>query len=280
MQRIAALVADIAIAAFAIVSMLSVGLGNSPRDVIRPLRHPPAVLRVVAANFVLVPALAWLVAKGLRLNDSLEIGIILVGAAAGAPFLIKLSEAAASRLDLTAALLVLVLPVTVLYMPLVLPLLLPGVDVPAMAVAVPLVLTMLVPLAAGLLGRARWPATAARVQPVMGRLATLALATLVIATVVANYRGIVDVGGRGVVAAVIVILGAFVIGYALGSSRHRREVLGLGTAQRNISAATIVASQSFDDPEAVVMVIVTSLIGLAVLFPIARVLRRREPIAA
>ncbi len=280
MQRIAALVADIAIAAFAIVSMLSVGLGNSPRDVIRPLRHPPAVLRIVAANFVLVPALAWLVAKGLRLNDSLEIGIILVGAAAGAPVLIKLSEAAASRLDLTAALLVLVLPVTVLYMPLVLPLLLPGVDVPAMVVAVPLVLTMLVPLAAGLLGRARWPATAARVQPVMGRLATLALATLVIATVVANYRGIVDVGWRGVVAAVIVILGAFVIGYALGSSRHRREVLGLGTAQRNISAATIVASQSFDDPEAVVMVIVTSLIGLAVLFPIARVLRRREPIAA
>lgn len=280
MQRIAALVADIAIAAFAIVSMLSVGLGNSPRDVIRPLRHPPAVLRIVAANFVLVPALAWLVAKGLRLNDSLEIGIILVGAAAGAPFLIKLSEAAASRLDLTAALLVLVLPVTVLYMPLVLPLLLPGVDVPAMAVAVPLVLTMLVPLAAGLLGRARWPATAARVQPVMGRLATLALATLVIATVVANYRGIVDVGWRGVVAAVIVILGAFVIGYALGSSRHRREVLGLGTAQRNISAATIVASQSFDDPEAVVMVIVTSLIGLAVLFPIARVLRRREPTGA
>lgn len=280
MQRIAALVADIAIATFAIVSMLSVGLGNNPRDVIRPLRHPPAVLRVVVANFVLVPALAWLVAKALRLDEPLEIGIILVGAAAGAPFLIKLSEAAASRLDLTAALLVLLLPVTVLSMPLVLPLLLPGVDVSAMAVAVPLVLTMLVPLAAGLLGRARWPAAAARVQPVMGRLATLALATLVIATIVANYRGIVDVGWRGAAAAVIVILGAFVIGYALGSSRHRREVLGLGTAQRNISAATIVASQSFDEPEAVVMVVVTSLIGLAVLFPIARMLRRREPISA
>lgn len=111
----------------------------------------------------------------------------------------------------------------------------------------------------------------------MAKLSTLALVVLMLATVLANLRGIVDVGWRGALAAVIVVLGAFVIGYALGSSRHRREVLGLGTAQRNISAATIVAAQSFDEPEALVMVVVTSLIGLAVLFPIAHVLRRREP---
>lgn len=277
MRDAAATAGNVAITVFAISSMLSVGLGNHPSDVVRPLRHPPAVIRAVAANFVLVPALAWFVAVGFGLEEPLATGLILVGAAAGAPFLIKLSETAATRLDLTAALLVLLLPLTVGYMPLVLPLLLPGADVPAMAIAVPLVLTLLLPLSAGLVARARWSGPADRLRPVMAKLSSLALAILVLATLLAHYKGIVEIGWRGVVAAAVVIVAAFAIGYALGSNRHRREVLGLGTAQRNISAATIVASQAFDEAEVLVMVVATSLIGLTVLFPIARVLRRQEP---
>jgi len=66
------------------------------------------------------------------------------------------------------------------------------------------------------------------------------------------------------------IAGAFVIGYGLGGRRRQaREVLGLGTAQRNIAAAMVVATESFHDPRVTVMVVVTSLIALAVLFPIA-----------
>jgi BASS family bile acid:Na+ symporter len=276
MRDIAAVVASAAISTFAITSMLSVGLGTHPREVIRPLRHPPALIRAVVANFILVPALAWLVAKALQLEEPLQTGLVLAGVAAGAPFLIKLSETAAARLDLTAALLVLLLPLTVLYMPLVLPLLLPQAHVPAMAIAVPLVLTMLLPLAVGLLARAQWPTVAGSLRPILAKLSTLALVILMLSTLLANYNGIIEIGARGVLAAVIVVLGAFVIGYTLGSSRHRREILGLATAQRNISAATIVASQSFDEPEALVMVIATSLIGLAVLFPVAHVLRRRK----
>ena len=278
MRTVAALIANVAITTFAVSSMLSVGFSNRAGDVVRPLKHPPAVARAVVANFVLAPALAWLVATGIGLEEPLKIGLILVGVAAGAPFLIKLSETAASRLDLTAALLVLLLPLTVLYVPLVLPLLLPEAHVPAIGIALPLVLTMLLPLAAGLLTRALWSRAASRAQPIMAKLSTLALIILMLSTVVANFNGIVDVGWRGALAAVVVILGAFGCGYVLGSNRHRREVLGLGTAQRNISAATIVASQTFDEPEVLVMVVATSVIGLAVLFPIAHVLRRREPL--
>lgn len=276
MQEIAALVANLAVAVFAIASMLSVGLGKRPREVLRPLRKVPGVARAIVANFLLVPAFAWLVSVVLPLEEPVRIGLILVGVAAGAPFLIKLSETAGSRLDLTAALLVLLLPVTVIYMPLVLPLVLPEADVSAAAIAVPLALTMLLPLALGLLVGPPWPGVARRLQPIMAKLSSLALVVLVLATVLANYQRIVDVGWQGALAAVILVIGAFLIGYALGSGRQRREVLGLGTSQRNIAAASVVASQSFDDPTVLVMVITTSLIGLAVLFPVARALRRHE----
>lgn len=52
-------------------------------------------------------------------------------------------------------------------------------------------------------------------------------------------------------------------------------MLALGTAQRNIAAATVVATQDFDDPRVLVMVVVASLVTWAVLFPVASLLRKR-----
>lgn len=77
-------------------------------------------------------------------------------------------------------------------------------------------------------------------------------------------------------AAVLVIGGAFVIGYLLAFDRPSSVVLGLGTAQRNIAAAAVVATQAVDDPDTMVMVIATSLAGFAILFPIAAWLRRYQ----
>jgi bile acid:Na+ symporter, BASS family len=68
------------------------------------------------------------------------------------------------------------------------------------------------------------------------------------------------------------------VGWVLGgSTRETRSVMGLGTAQRNIAAALVVASQSFDDPNVVVMVVVVAIVGLLTLMPLARALGRRVP---
>jgi BASS family bile acid:Na+ symporter len=53
-----------------------------------------------------------------------------------------------------------------------------------------------------------------------------------------------------------------------------RRVLALGTGQRNIAAALVVGSQSFDDPKVVVMVIVVAIIGLLILMPLSRALAK------
>jgi BASS family bile acid:Na+ symporter len=46
--------------------------------------------------------------------------------------------------------------------------------------------------------------------------------------------------------------------------------VALGTGQRNIAAALVVASQSFADQKVVVMVIVVAIVGLVVLMPLSR----------
>ena len=55
-----------------------------------------------------------------------------------------------------------------------------------------------------------------------------------------------------------------------GPAADTRPVLGLGTAQRNIAAALVVGSQSFSDPNVVVMVVVVAMVSLLILMPLSR----------
>jgi BASS family bile acid:Na+ symporter len=68
-------------------------------------------------------------------------------------------------------------------------------------------------------------------------------------------------------------------GYALGGpAPGTRSVLGLGTGQRNVAAALLIATQNFpDEPGVVVMLLVSTLAGLVVLLFAARRFARPAP---
>ena len=108
------------------------------------------VVLSLLANFVLMPLAAVGLAALLRLDQPLGVGLLLLGAAAGAPFLPKLAQIAKGNLAFGVGLMVLLMVVTVGYLPLVLPLLLPGVSVNPAQIARSLFLLMLLPLAGAL----------------------------------------------------------------------------------------------------------------------------------
>ena len=269
---------NIVVAVFAVTSMLLVGLSYTVRQIVDPLRNARLVILALVANFVLVPLLAFAVTRILSLDRPLEIGLILLATAAGAPFLVQLVRAAGGDLALSAGLLVLLLVATLAYMPLVVPLALPGVTVSTGSIADSLVMTMLLPLVLGLAVDGFAPTWAERLRPVMGQVAQIALVVLAVTISLANLREILGVFGTGaILAALLVIGGAFVVGYVTGGpDGDTRVVMGLGTAQRNIAAAMVVATQDIGDPDVTVMVVVSSLVGLALLFPLAWALRGKR----
>ncbi|GEO13717.1 bile acid:sodium symporter family protein [Microvirga aerophila] len=269
---------DVAVLVFSVTSMLAVGLSYTLREIMDPLRDLRGVLLTHAANFVLVPLLAYAVARLLPLDQSVQVGLMLVATAAGAPFLIKLTQLAKGDTAFGAGVLVLLLVGTIIYMPIVVPFVAPEATVSAASIAMPLILTMLLPLGAGLFIDARLERLADRLRPISNRVSSIALVALVALTFLANFRAILGVFGTGAIAAaVLVIGGAFALGYLLGGVDPReREVIALATAQRNVAAATVVATQSFDDPDVLVMVVVTSIVSLAALFPGAWALGRRQ----
>jgi len=97
-----------------------------------------------------------------------------------------------------------------------------------------------------------------------------------------NVEAMIDVVGSGAVAAaVLFVVATLAVGYALGGpARGTRSVLGLGTGQRNIAAALAVATGNSDDPRVVVMLLVSTLVGLLVLLRTACHLARGQSAAA
>jgi bile acid:Na+ symporter, BASS family len=263
---------------FVVSSMIAMGLGLRVAQITAPLKNVRLVTMSLLINFVVVPAGAVAIARILRLDEPLGIGLLLLGVAAGAPFLPKLTEIARGNLAFAVALMVLLMVITVGYLPLVLPLLLPGVSVDPAKIARSLILLMLLPLAVALAVNAKRPVTAARAKPLFDRLSGLGLILVVVLLVVVNFNKVVSVFGTGaILAGLLFIVFSYAVGWAIGGrAADKRVVLGLGTAQRNIAAALVVGGQSFSDPSVVVMVVVVAIASLLILLPLSRFLAGRS----
>jgi BASS family bile acid:Na+ symporter len=271
-------VVPVTMLAFVVSSMLAVGLSLTVGQIVAPLRDGKLVFFALLANFVLMPAAAIAIAKLLRLDQPLGIALLLLGAAAGAPFLPKLAGIAKGNLAFAVGLMVLLMVLTVAYMPLVLPLLLEGVSVDPMKIARSLVLLMLLPLGVGLAVNARFRNIAERMRAPFSRISSLSLALLIVLLLVTNIQNVVALfGTRGILASILFLVFGAAIGWLLGGpALGTKGVLALGTAQRNIAAALVVGGKDFDDPKVLVMIVVVAVVGLLILMPLARVLGTRS----
>ena len=278
MPEIISVIARLSVLTFVLSSMLAMGLSLTIQQIWDPLRNVRLVILALLANFILVPALAYLIQLVLPLDDGLSTGLILVGCAAGAPFLTKLVQVAKGDAAFSVGLMTLLMVVTVFYLPTVLPVLLPGASVSPWDIARSLIMTMLVPLGIGLFFRARYASAAASLAPHLNQISSMALVLIVVAVLVLEFSAIIGIiGTGGILAALIFLVGALAIGWLLGGiDPSTRPVLGLGTAQRNLAAAMLVAGQSFsDEPNVLVMVMLVLILGLILLMVVGGEMGKR-----
>ena len=277
MTDAARIAAKIALLAFLVSSMLAAGLSLTPHAILAPLRNLRLVLVALALNFVAAPVFALVLSIVIPLERPHAIGLVLLGGAAGAPFLPKLVEGAHGDLGFAVALMTLLTVGTTLFMPFALPLMIPGLEASPWSIAQPLVAFILTPLAVGMLLQRRKASAFAVLQPIfvkLGNVSALVLLALLIALYFHNLLGVL--GSGAIAACAVFIAGLYAAGYLLGGSRvETRGVLGLGTAARNVGAALVPASQSFSDPKVMIMLVAYTIVMLIVLIPASGWLRRK-----
>jgi BASS family bile acid:Na+ symporter len=256
---------------FMVSSMFAMGFSLTLREIVEPLKNLRLVILSLVANFVLVPLLTLGILLIFPLSEGLSIGLILLGSAAGAAFLPKLAQIAKGDVAFAVGLMVLLMVVTIAYLPIVLPLLLPGIAIDSWEIAQSLVLLLLVPLVIAFLIRARYEEIAEDLLPLMNQASNLALLTLIVALVIVYFPELARIfSTAAILAAVTFVTISLVVGYVLGGpGRGTKRTLALGTAKRNIAAALAVATFNFTDPDVMIMIIVVGVIGLILLIFLA-----------
>jgi predicted Na+-dependent transporter len=274
------LIAKLSVLVFVVTSMVTVGLSLKPREVLAALRKVRLVLLALAANFLLAPLVAYLLTVVIPLHPSHAVGLLLLGGAAGAPFLPKLAELARGDLAFSVTLMILLMVASCLFLPLALPLLIPGLKAGVWSIAQPLVVQMIGPLAVGLLVKSRFERFAVWLKPLLGKVCNVSLIVLTILLIGLNVETLLGTIGSGApLASALFVAFTFLGGYFLGGpDSGTRRVLGLGTGQRNIAAALLIATSSFpDEPAVVTVLLVETIIGLILLMTATYFFRSGKP---
>ena len=271
MTELLALVSEVSVILFLVSSMGEIGLGLQLRDIVAPLRNLRLVVAALLANFIIVPLLAFGIARLLHLEPPFATGLLLLGLGAGAPFMPKIAGMAKGDVALAVGLLVMLMLGTIILMPIALPLLIEGTQVNPLKIVRLLVLMILLPLTIGMVIKARRGELAGSLIPVLERISLATLSTTVVLIVSLNFQSLLAVFGRNAILAGLLfsVLSALT-GWLLGGKvPARRTVMSLGTGFRCFPAALIVSVQNFTDPNVTIMVIVTTLTALISLLPVS-----------
>jgi BASS family bile acid:Na+ symporter len=106
---------------FVLSTLFSVGLLVSARQVLAALQQRRKLAVALFANFVVLPGAALALCWGLQLAPLMQAALLLVTTAPGSPVMLRITEFARGDQAKAVGLLVLLMSLTMVYQPLVLP---------------------------------------------------------------------------------------------------------------------------------------------------------------
>ncbi len=217
MSELISTLANLFTTAFVVTSLFSFGLRLTLSEIIEPLRNIRLLLMTLATNFVIVPLTGVLLASLLGLEEDLRVGLILISVVAGAPLVPKLAQIAKANIPFAVASTALLVVVTVIYLPLIFPLVLPGVRLDTMSIVRPLAIQIVLPLVLGLIVDYISKDEADVLLPVLGQIANVSLTLMLVLMLGGNVGNVIGLIGTGsILAAILLFAVAMVAGYFLG----------------------------------------------------------------
>ena len=235
------------------VIMLSMGMTVGFEDFRRIARERTSVLPGVALQYTLMPLLGWSIGWLLDLPTPFAVGLILVsccpgGTASNVITFLARADVALSVTMTTASTLLAVLMTPTLTA------LLAGsrIDVPAGGLLLDTVQVVVLPVVAGAVLKARFPATCRRVLPV-APLVAVATIVLIAASVIGGGREqVIEAGGRLLLAVLALHVGGFLLGYGVARLLIGREqaarTAAIEVGMQNSGLGVVLAQQNFVNP--------------------------------
>jgi BASS family bile acid:Na+ symporter len=255
-------------------NLLDLGLRLNLKEALRGLRDVRFVTLSVLWAFVLCPALAYVLTLIMPLTPPYVMGLILLGLAPCAPLLPMMTEKARGDLNYAASFILLASAGTVIYMPIMVPLMVKGLTVSAWAVAKPLLVLVLIPLVIGVVIQNRGSSTASLIQPFVKKgtgIDTLLMLILVVIIYGKGFLGAVGTYAIGTQVIFFAVITAASYALGFGMPPRQKSVVSLGICTRNCGSALapLFVGQGVDQ-SAIVMVS----LGIPMMFGFAAIATR------
>ena len=257
-----------------VLTGVAVGCRATWSDATALLRDRGALIRSMLSMFIVAPILASLVAMAFDLHPAVKIALVASSVSPVPPFLPTKAMGAGGERRYVIGLLVAASVLSIFFVPIAL-------DVFEIVFAVPLEIsplkiartvsiTVLLPLAAGMLLRRFAPELANRFAKPIGIIATALLGFGVVAILAKEGPGMwALVGNRTLLAMAVFAAAALAVGHLLGGRiEGDRAALALSTASRHPGVPIAIAAVNFaDQPLVVPAVLMLALVGMVVAAP-------------
>ncbi len=267
---------------FTVSNIGALGLEVNLRDAMKFLRSAHAIGLILLWGWVVGPALAWLIISIIPLSEAHAAGLLLISLAPTAPFFPLLVRLARGDMSFAAAFMMLSTVGTVLFLPLLTPLIIKGLTVNTWSMAKPLLIMVLLPLLIGGAIRAFASHAAERLLPVIQKIGMIFLVIALVLTFVLYGRDLLDtVGSFAPGAQVLFFVAITVMSYKIGFGleQQQRSAMALGMCTRNI-AAVFAAYFGITNPPPGLFVMVILVVPLAAIVAVvsAHLFGRSAPI--
>ena len=264
---------------FTVASLFVMGLQVKMDEVITALKNKKNLGLIFVWGWVVGPALAYLMAWILPMAEPYVIGMFLFCMAPAAPFLPLLVERARGDMSFAGALVPLVAVGTVVFMPLMAPLLVTGVSISIWLLAKPLLLTIFLPLVIGTATRHYAETVATKIIPAVNLIAKLTtLMTIVWAAVLYYREMLATVGSFALLSMTVfmVVMGWITYRFGFGLKQNQRSVMSLGMLTRN-GSVVLISSLSIPNVEpGTITYVVMFVLGTGVIGVIAAILLGKQ----
>jgi len=267
-------------------TVASLGMSYTVRQLIAPLRRVWLVVGLVVLNALVIPAVAWGLAKASPIANQYVDGLVLATIGMGSAAALKAAQLT-KRADLPLAISVVVVLqlVNIVAVPIWAGRIVTGTSISAWDIVKDLLLLVLLPLVVGLLLKVRYPDNTVTWQPELVRVANLAMVIALATGIAANWHTIVTMFGSWVIviAVVIVVIG-LVTGALLGGRKpETRTTTSLVSGTRFAGLGLIIigtqlhGAANYIGP-AITFAIVSLIVPMALAVEIGR--RKTAPVAA
>jgi bile acid:Na+ symporter, BASS family len=228
---------------FVVANMGALGLQAKMGDVVDTFKNKKAMALIFIWGFVFGPVLAYLITLVIPLAEPYVLVMLISSVAPMAPFFPIMVEKARGDMNFANAFVPVVIVGTVVFMPLIGPLVSEGLTVSPLVLAQRLFLTLLLPLAIGAAVRHYAETVTTRIFPAVNVIAKIISLVAIIECVVLFGPPVVKMFGSfaflaGTIFMVVMALVSYLFGFGL--TQNQRSVMALGMLQRNLGGILIV----------------------------------------